>query len=190
MRAARCIRFGCFLFEGLIALYPPSFRAEYGEEMRLVFQEASEEALSRRGLQGLLGVWLSTLSDFVVASTREHLAAGTHKAFLAGLCIAIGGLGIGYLDFHASEVQPIVGLILIFSFSLGATRPAGAWKWVLCAGGGIPAVHLLGSAIGVHPNYPVQPNVGATFLALIPAAIGVYLGVGIRALTTSVRNLL
>jgi hypothetical protein len=183
------IKVGCFFFNCLIPLYPAPFRQEYGEEMRAFFIEASEDAHRARGVGGLFRLWLATLADFLVASSREHLAAGTLKALLVVICAASAGLLIGYLDFHAGEVQPIVALELVCAFLLGLMMPVGPWKWVLCVGGGIPAVHVVGQWLGLHPAYPVMPNVSATFLALIPAAIGAYAGAGIRALAKSVQRL-
>lgn len=84
---------------------------------------------------------------------------------------------IGYGDFHASEVQGTVLILLLFSFSLALTQSRGAWFRGLMIGIGVPGAHLVGLFLGSPAPYPVQPNVVATFLALIPAMIGTCTGI-------------
>lgn len=94
---------------------------------------------------------------------------------LALLSVTLGAL-IGYGDYYASEVQGSVLLLLLFPFGLALTEPRGAWRWGLLVGLGVPCAHLLGLALRLPPPYPVQPNVLATFLALIPALLGAGIG--------------
>lgn len=94
------------------------------------------------------------------------------------------GLLAGYVDLHAKEVQLPVFLILLFTCLLSLAHSKGAWHWALIVGGSIPLAHFIGRALGYAPPYPVQPNIFATFLALIPAFIGAYSGVLLRYLTT------
>ncbi|HWQ35804.1 MAG TPA: hypothetical protein VNQ79_23375 [Blastocatellia bacterium] len=96
-----------------------------------------------------------------------------------GVCL-LAGLVIGYLDQRASEVQGIVLLLLAATGLPGFIHPAGAWRWALLIGCGVPATHLVRRALGYPPSYPVEPNVFASFLALIPAFIGAYAGALLR----------
>lgn len=83
---------------------------------------------------------------------------------------------IGWIDLQASEVQPVVLLILSSTALLGFVQPPRAWLWALIIGSGILTAHLIGPWLGLNPLYEVQPNVFATLIALIPAFIGAYIG--------------
>ncbi|HTU19117.1 MAG TPA: hypothetical protein VMG10_13740 [Gemmataceae bacterium] len=56
----------------LVAAYPAPFRNEYGEAMVQLFRDSAREAYRRRGLLGLLAVWLRTLRDFTVSVIQQH----------------------------------------------------------------------------------------------------------------------
>lgn len=86
------------------------------------------------------------------------------------------GAIIGWIDLQASEVQPVVLLILGAAALLGFVLPQRAWLWALIIGGSILAAHLIGPSFGYNPPYEVKPNVLVTLIALIPAFIGAYLG--------------
>ena len=59
-------------YDALMHAYPASFRAEYGNEMRWAFSRLCAEAISSRGLTGLLGVWMDTLVDFPASVIGTH----------------------------------------------------------------------------------------------------------------------
>jgi NO-binding membrane sensor protein with MHYT domain len=86
------------------------------------------------------------------------------------------GAIIGWIDLQASEVQPVVLLLLVSTALLGFAQPPRAWLWALIIGGGILAAHLIGPLVGFNPAYEVKPNVLVTLIALIPAFIGAYIG--------------
>jgi hypothetical protein len=99
------------------------------------------------------------------------------------------GLGVGVIDvspaYATDDNAPTVLMIAVPAFLFGLARPRHAWRWALLVGLGVPVCHLAGLAMGYHMPYPVQPNVGATFLALTPAFVAAYLGVTIRVTLTA-----
>ena len=100
------------------------------------------------------------------------------KIWLYPLALCLGAL-TGYLDLHASEVQPIVLLLLLFTATLGFAQPRHAWRWGMILGLSICCTHVAAHLLG-YKTYPIQPNVLASLLALIPSFIGAYVGAGIR----------
>lgn len=105
------------------------------------------------------------------------------NAWWCGASLLLAGLVIAWLDFRADEVQGTVLLLLITTGAAGFLHPAGAWRWALITGGGIPALHLINRALGNPSPYPVHPSILATLLPLIPSLIGAYAGVLLRRLT-------
>lgn len=97
-------------------------------------------------------------------------------------------IAIGYVDTHAKtdDNLPFVLLLLLVTFLFGVAQPKQAWAWALIIGLGVPSAHLIGLLFGYRPPYPVEPNVFITFIALIPAFIGAYLGVLARSLARMV----
>jgi len=63
----------CVLYSWLNRLYPPGFRAAFGEEMQAVFAAAATEAASR-GLAALLVLWLRELRDWPGAVLSAYWA--------------------------------------------------------------------------------------------------------------------
>jgi hypothetical protein len=96
----------------------------------------------------------------------------------------IAALGFGafavHVDLHNDEVQAAVLVLLVGGGLLGLLVPQRAWRWALVLGFSIivgdyaaPQLHLI-----ARPPEPV--NWGA-LIALIPAFVGTYVGVGIRS---------
>ena len=83
---------------------------------------------------------------------------------------------IGYLDLHADEVQGIVLLLITFSVIVGLYMPRLSWLTGLLLGSSVFAAHGLLAILGYEQPYPVEPNLFAAFLALIPAFIGAFAG--------------
>jgi hypothetical protein len=94
--------------------------------------------------------------------------------------IIVFGFITGYLDLHADEVQGIVLLLITFSAIVGMYLPRLAWLTGLLLGSSVFAAHGLLSILGYAQPYPVEPNLFAAFLALIPAFIGAFAGAFIR----------
>lgn len=100
-------------------------------------------------------------------------------AFVAAFVVACAlGCIVGYLDLQFSEVQSSVLVILVFTFVMGAISPRFAWLWALLIGGGVFGASAL---TGRGPSHHLYE----TLLALVPAFLGAYLGVGARALLTA-----
>ena len=97
--------------------------------------------------------------------------------FSYGLAFLVA-LAVGYIDTHATtdDTFPAVLILLVCAFPFGFAQPRRVWPYALIVGLGVPAAHLIGLLFGYRPPYPVEPNVLATFLALIPAFIGAYSG--------------
>lgn len=61
------------IYGALLWLYPRDHRRDYGPLMVQLFRDQCEEAYARRGVRGLLPVWLRTLWDLCLTALREHL---------------------------------------------------------------------------------------------------------------------
>lgn len=109
-----------------------------------------------------------------------------HMSLLWLLAFTLG-ITIGLLDLHATEVQGSVLLILICAGLLGFVRPRMAWLWAITIGLCLLLVHLVANFLH-YPSYPVEPNVFATLIALIPAFLGAYGGVLLRYMITPPRR--
>lgn len=101
-----------------------------------------------------------------------------NSAFIFVLVSVLLGTITGFVDIIASEVQPSALLIIMFTCLLGFIQPKNAWLSALIIGSSILAAHLISPFWGLYPDYPVEPSVWATTIALIPAFIGSYIGAG------------
>jgi hypothetical protein len=108
------------------------------------------------------------------------------KAVLMLVTIALGTL-VGYTDLRAEEVQPAVLMIVSFGAVLGAAYPDGAWRRALMLGLSVPLAHLVSHYTGRVLPYPV-PRFADTFLALIPAFVGSYIGVALRRVVAPAKE--
>jgi hypothetical protein len=68
------------------------------------------------------------------------------------------GLATGWLDFHATEVQGTVLLILAGSFGFSLIVPELAWLIALFMGGGVYAVAAAARGLGLQPVDPIPSN--------------------------------
>ena len=92
---------------------------------------------------------------------------------LLGIAAVAMGLAIAWVDSrpHWDDTGISVGMIFLGCALLGALRPTRAWQWALSIGVWIPLWGVL-----LSHNY-------GTFLALIPAFLGAYIGAGVRIVT-------
>src|SRR5215213_7620155 len=95
------------------------------------------------------------------------------------LLAAIVGTLTGLTDLRAEQMQPAALTLATFGCMLGAAYPDGAWRRALVLGLSVPLAQVISSVTGVVLPYPA-PRLGEAFLALIPAFVGTYLGVGLR----------
>ena len=101
---------------------------------------------------------------------------------LIPLTIAVGiGCFAVYVDLHNDEVQAAVLILLVGGFVTGAIWPGGAWRWALILGLSIFIGDNAAPRLGVV-GQPVLPMNWGTLIAIIPAFIGTYVGVGVRSL--------
>jgi hypothetical protein len=96
------------------------------------------------------------------------------------LTVVMGTLA-GYVDLNVTEVQRPAVLIMSFACLLGASHPNGAWRRALVLGLSVPLAHVIAHVTGATLPYAMD-HAGSTLLALIPAFVGSYLGVGMRRL--------
>lgn len=68
----RLVEYSVSLYRLLLCAYPAAFRHEYGDAMVQLFRDTARDAYRRRGLLGLLAVWLRTLTDFTISVIRQH----------------------------------------------------------------------------------------------------------------------
>ena len=108
------------------------------------------------------------------------------KAVLVLVTVALG-TAVGYTDLRAEEIQPAVLMIVSFGAVLGAAYPEGAWRRALMLGLSVPLAHLVSHYTGHVLPYPM-PRFADTFLALIPAFVGSYIGVGLRRVVAPVKE--
>lgn len=92
------------------------------------------------------------------------------------LLVIIAMVCISFIDFNNDEVQSAALLIVIFSFIAGYFDSKYAWAYAMSIGSAIFIGNLLFNAAGMIPKDP-NINLASTFVALIPAFIGAYLGV-------------
>jgi hypothetical protein len=90
------------------------------------------------------------------------------------LCV-IAAPFIGWVDFHATEVQPAVFLLFAFGAVIAWLRPRAAWIVALILGLSIVETHFVADVLGKSPATPSTSRIAA-LLALIPASIGAAAG--------------
>lgn len=56
----------------LLRAYPPSFYAEYGDEMALTFRDSCRTEYRQHGALGVMGKWAETVPDIIVSMADEH----------------------------------------------------------------------------------------------------------------------
>lgn len=64
------------LYGALLYLYPKTFRAAYGQQMSQTFRDACRVAYHRKGLGGLVALWLPTLLDLLKSALEERARQG------------------------------------------------------------------------------------------------------------------
>ncbi len=101
------------------------------------------------------------------------------KTWVAAIVCLVGSIIVGSIDLVATAVQVPVALLLLFGGVLGIITGGWAWAWGLVLGCSVFCAHVLAAACGYKAPYQVQPNIYATFLAVIPAMLGSLCGAGL-----------
>jgi NO-binding membrane sensor protein with MHYT domain len=116
------------------------------------------------------------LCDKVLGETTTKISS---PIFAVLIGVIVGALA-GYVDTHNDEVQATVLVLVVGMAITGFASPKWSWLAALVAGSCILSAHLIARALGIPPLYPVQPNVFASLLALIPAMVGAIAGAAAR----------
>jgi hypothetical protein len=61
------------IYRWLLGLYPPAFRARYGDEMVQLFSDQLRDARRGRARTGIARVWLRTLGDLAITASAERV---------------------------------------------------------------------------------------------------------------------
>jgi hypothetical protein len=127
----RLVELSVSLYRLLLAAYPVGFRNEYGEAMAQLFGDTARDAYRRRGLLGLMAVWLRTLLDLTVSVVRQHRQATSYTGdsmslhhlvqqwlTLGGALLTVTVLSVRYA-FHVILNRPlrtcaVVSTIILF----------------------------------------------------------------------------
>ena len=101
----------------------------------------------------------------------------THLA--ATLAAVMFGTITGMAELQSQQVQGVAIMIFMFACLVGAAFPEGAWRRALALGLSVPFAHWVSHQTGQPLPYPL-PDLATAFLAVVPAFVGTYLGVGLR----------
>jgi hypothetical protein len=163
--------------------YPSRFRRCYAGEMIRVFEERLRDAQQRGGCT-VVRYAVTIAGDLLASAMRERMLALRLRSALTGCAAVLGGGYAAYVDFHATEVQATLLVLLLSSFLLGGVHPRGAWRWALIVAGLLPGIHLLVFAVehaGETPaGHPYFSRLMILLPALLAALAGAYAGVALR----------
>lgn len=153
----------------LLRLYPRRWRERYGDEVEALLDETPGEP--RRTV------------DLARGAVDAHRRQGVGHLLVAGAVLLLSDVAIGWLNYHASDDVQVVALALVVAaFGFAAWRPRWAWLFVLLLWVAVPASSIVGYANNYHPGLVKPAPLYETLVALIPAAIGAFLGAGARML--------
>lgn len=71
-RGRRATALSVWLYAAFLHAYPAPFRRLYGSRMERVFRDSCRDALRKRGLPGLILLWLRTVADLVATACLER----------------------------------------------------------------------------------------------------------------------
>ena len=92
---------------------------------------------------------------------------------------------VGYLNTHTDETGILAGSILILGAALGFAAPRGAWRLATLVGLAVPVSQAIAHLAGMRVPYANDwSDILTSFVALVPAFIGTYLGVALRHLVS------
>jgi len=182
-----------WIFSVLLALYPASFRREYGHEMKQVLAESLRRASSDRGTVGVVSFWLSVVPDCLSNALLEHLVELSHSARSrivrgSGLAATVGGgLYVAAILTHptglvrgivpASLVCLFAGVLGLNTLLAGRQHRLGRLAFALVGSGvALGFIGMLGSWLGV-----LEPNPMARVINTGEHAGLVLIGVGLTA---------
>jgi len=159
--------------------YPPAFRLRYREEMTRVFDEGLRDARAK-GVHSAVRYCGTALGDLLASVMREHVTATNRVAAGAGLFAILAGGAAAYVDFHATEVQATLLVLIAMNFVLGWAAPKKAWHRALIVAIILPAVHVAAYALGrvdANHGHPYVSRLMIFFPAFLASVLGAYAGV-------------
>lgn len=163
------------LYRSLSALYPKSFRDEYGDDLVATFSEHLCD-------DGVTAVWLSTIRDLVVTVPFQHLEARMHRPAPRTVVVVATAVTVAALVLAiAAGTGPVVGVFLLAAIAAlvvatagwRAASPAGRsgvdganrWRTILAVGVALLATVIV--VINVSPyNDTELPGVGWALMML------------------------
>lgn len=113
----------------------------------------------------------------------SRIPAGWLEAAAWVAAVGIGSFAV-HVDLHNDEVQAAVLVLLVGGGILGLLAPHRAWRWALVLGLSIVVGDYAAPQLHLIAQEPGPINWGG-LLALIPAFVGTYVGVGVRAALAS-----
>ncbi|MBI3244697.1 MAG: hypothetical protein HYZ49_20655 [Chloroflexi bacterium] len=140
------------LYRFLLRAYPPSFYAEYGDEMALTFRDSCRAEYRRHGAAGVIGRWVETVPDFIVSVLDEHSQENFQMAktnlvrILAVAGIVGGALWVAFSVILFMRPPGIPG---------GASQEASDFTPLLLFGVGLGTAGLLGAYLRPGRQWPI-----------------------------------
>jgi hypothetical protein len=124
----RLVKFSLVLYRLLLAAYPAAFRQEYGGAMAQLFRDTALDGYRRRGLWGLLGVWLRTLGDFTISVIRQHC----EQTLAASESTSLRHLAHQWFDVMILTLHYALSLLLrrpLWTCAVAFTMILALWVW-------------------------------------------------------------
>jgi hypothetical protein len=162
-----------------VRLYPATFRRRFGTEMVRVFEEGWRDA--RPGGAMPTSRYIGRIAgDLLVSAGRERLAAMNRASLSLSALAIVCGCVISYIDFHASEVQATLLVILVCNSLLGFFWPKRAWRQALLVGVCLPAIHVIAFSFSDRALWEWRPYLSRLMIlapSVTASVIGAYVGV-------------
>lgn len=156
----RGVAISASLYRRLLLAYPRRFRRDYSASMAQVFRDCCRESYARRGLVGLVWLWLATLRDLARTAAVERIAEVVQMSRAnwikwGGVAAMAGGLlwsaqwlvGSGGAAPDVVFIMLVPLLLLAGLAGLGASAGRG-WGWSGGVGFGLGALALGAMLIG------------------------------------------
>lgn len=62
-----------YIYDFILALYPKSYRQEFGAEMKYVFEESLKDAYDSKEYRRIAVFWIKIIQDATQSLTRQHI---------------------------------------------------------------------------------------------------------------------
>lgn len=110
------------IYRALTALYPRSFRDDYGEDLAVLFSHQISD-------EPPLGVWTRTIRDLAVTVPAHHLEAQMHRPptpVLVGICSVTTATATALAVVLGTSAPSLSIVFLMVALVAGAV---GVWAW-------------------------------------------------------------